>query len=61
MIGILIFTWMCVSEANSKMNMIELNIINNKTLTDWKNFCRDVYVDVCIRKREMIGKNLSKN
>nr|XP_042902419.1 uncharacterized protein LOC122270154 [Parasteatoda tepidariorum] len=55
MIDILIFTWMWVHEANSEMITTELNINNDKTITDWKNFCRDFCVDICTRKREMIG------
>lgn len=55
MMEILIFTWMWVYGANSEMIKTELNINNDKTITDWKNFCRDVCVDICARKCEMIG------
>lgn len=46
---------MGVYEANSKMIKTELNINNDKTITDWMNFCRYVYADVSINKREIIG------
>ncbi|XP_035220542.1 uncharacterized protein LOC118193551, partial [Stegodyphus dumicola] len=39
------------------MNLImnEVNVKTNKTVVDWRNFCREVCMDVCVKKSEMIG------
>ncbi|KAF8765222.1 hypothetical protein HNY73_023209 [Argiope bruennichi] len=44
-----------VYEADTNMLMNEVNGRSNKTVANWSNFCREVCMDVCVKKSEMIG------
>ncbi|KFM76320.1 hypothetical protein X975_13764, partial [Stegodyphus mimosarum] len=55
MIEILMFSYLWVYEAGTNLIMNEVNVKSNKTVVDWRNFCREVCMDVCVKKSEMIG------
>ncbi|KFM66666.1 hypothetical protein X975_20276, partial [Stegodyphus mimosarum] len=50
---ILIFTYFWLYEAETNLLMNEVNVCSNKTVVDWRNFCKEVSMDVCVKKSEL--------
>lgn len=54
MIDILITTYMWIMNVPGEFIAIDRNI-SAATVVEWKNFCREVCIDACLRENEILG------
>lgn len=54
MFDILMITYMWIMNIEGDWIAIDRGV-SGKTVIDWKGFCREVCIDVCVRENEMLG------